>query len=305
MENKKVYYCPYCSAEISPYSKFCSKCSARIPDHFWSSVTMQEESSENAADTSADEGSDFEIPKPGDLIGALAARIEAIAEGTEDAAPLMSALPSMKEQVGLVFRDIYAGLEVLPEDAADYRMALERILNYVCRLFEMALSEMELYGEDGDIEHLLFGRFLLQRSELEYIDILKTLKQQSRMDPFAGYRNIVAAWAGQLATGSLGREEFVSRMENLEQALLERIEQAQTLLQKGFETAKTYEGIEDAQMVAVMEKLAQAVELLSGVILNLYNPDETRDWVKEQVLETVNRMERDGELDAGAAEESE
>ncbi len=287
-ENHPV--CPYCETELSQYSKYCSNCTARIPDGFLSEAQQEAVNQDNS------ENDPMPIPRPGDLVGALSKIIERILAGELEAQPLLQSLPEIKSQVTEVFAQVTEELAELPEEIGEYKNSLQETLLCISKMFELSLSEMETAGQDGDVFHLSFGRFLAQRAELEYIELLKSMKMESTMNPFANETSVFEQMASRLQRGEETSDNFKKQIETLEDSVNKRLKEAGKILNSAMEKAKKYDGTNDTVMIDAIKKISEGINLLSGIIINLYNPEEAKEWLEREVRKTVDEMEESGEL---------
>ncbi len=189
------------------------------------------------------------------------------------------------------FTTISAGLEEIHAESDDYRNFLLELLGNVHYMFNLSFHELALFTGDGDQAHLRRGRMLAQRAEVEYIDIMKMLRADSTLNPFAGEPNVLGSLASLIIEGKLGREGYLEKLQELENLLGRQIEKAGSLVKEGLGKARKYEGTDETFLQAAMQDLSIAADLLARAVLNLHNPDEVKKVVDEMVKKTIETVQ--------------
>ena len=143
-------------------------------------------------------------------------------------------------------------------------------------MLNVSIQEMMLYSTDGDSSHLLFGRMLAQRAELEYIQILEKLAADAATNPFTGEFNIVGRLAADVISGLMDIEQFHPKLKGYEKHLNDQVEKARGHISLGFNTAVKYDGTNDELLFKGLAEFRQAENLLSQTLVNLHNPQYDR-----------------------------
>ncbi len=288
--NQTVKNCPYCGGELSEYATFCPTCKARIPE--WA------ESEEYTLQEQSEDANEIIVPKPGELVGDLTMAIERVLSGEIEPAPLLNAIPRIRTEIANVFIQIGEELSGLAEDAEEYKNFIMEILNNISKLFDLSFSEMEFMNEDGNSAHLKFGVYLAQRAEIDYIELLKSMKMQSKMDAFANEIYVIGTMASKLHTGQETQEGYKTTLTELKETVDTHFAKSQETLNKAFDKALQYTGSNNDIIKQALLNVAEGVQELSAIIINLHNPEETREALEEVVKTTVDEMEEKGELGA-------
>lgn len=279
---KTAPLCPYCSSELSSYSKFCHVCNAKIPSEFFHTAVSCDELTQETV----------HIPVPGEFVGGICKAADLVMKGEIDAAKVRQGLANIKEQVRSIFGNVVNELATVSEEAEEYGVYLQNSIFNIEKMFVTGLSEMEAFFHTNDAGNLTFGKFLLQRAELEYIDFLKSVKTESEVSCFSDGATILESMAANFQKGILSKEAFAEEIGKLELDVNYKLTNANNLLTECFAETKTYDGIDDAKILNSTAKLKAAIEFISGVILKLYNPEETKKWIENAVRETVEELDK-------------
>lgn len=289
----KEWICVYCGSPNPHHTRFCTSCNARIPDWRQRFIGEEEEKpEEETAGVAAEEGP-FPIPRPGDMVGGLFRITDEALSGKIPPEEFKERIATITDNVNVAFDGILTGINQIPVEDEEYRSFVRELLENVAFMLNVSLDEIGQYAENEDYSHIRFGRMLAQRAELEYIQIMEMLKSDASSNPFANEPNVLGNLASRIVEGKIGIEEFREKTVNLEKIIFEQIQKAENLIKEGLEKARKYDGTNDSVVFKAINDLSAAGELLSRAVVNLYNPEEVKQAVKEIVEETVEKMEQE------------
>ncbi|MHC9542109.1 MAG: zinc ribbon domain-containing protein [Vulcanimicrobiota bacterium] len=271
--------CVYCGTVNPENDRFCMGCGSRFPD--WqqrfishaallSGAKKPEFSSVSAPETP------FVIPRPGEIVSGFFRFTEEVLSGTISQDSFQSRLEEVSELIRSVFSTMYLELEEISEAGKEYGSSVTMLLEFVHYTLNVSIQEMMLYSADGDSSHLLFGRMLAQRAELEYIQILEKLAVDAGTNPFTGEFNIVGRVAADVIAGLMDIEQFHPKLKDYQQHLSDQVEKARGHITLGFNTAGKYDGTNDEVLFKGLAEFRQAEDLLSQALVNLHNPHDNR-----------------------------
>lgn len=278
------WVCIYCK-HPNPYNaRYCASCNARIPDLKQSFLAgMKEESAEGGEVKGEDEP--FPIPKPGDMTGALFELAEMALSGEISPVEFACEIRLSITNIGSVFDSMCGEIEGLAGDMADYADTVVSLLENVQFMLEKALEEMLLFSGDRDESHIRFGRVLAQRAELEYIQILEMLKYDSSINPYEGAPNVLGNLAGRYFEGEMGLTTLQDELKDYEESAMASLYSCKGMLTEGFALAGKFDGNNREVMTAAIDKLTEAADELSKLIVNLHSREEIGECVVEMMEE--------------------
>lgn len=264
--------CAYCNAPLPQYSSYCFVCKAKIP-------RAKAKEYEIPGKTA---GNDIEIPEPGSIIGELIEVTTHVLDGNLAPEDLVEQIPEIRENILSIFTQMAEELTSISSEAKEYGNFILDLLSFISSLFDMGLAEMEVTKEDQDLYHLKFGIFLLQRAEAEYIELLKTLKNQSNMDNFASEKNIVAVLASRLHNSLEDPENYKQILIALRNSLNYKVGIGWQHVDTALNAALTYDGNNDDVIKGALAEIEAGVHEFSTVITNLYDVDATEEEENQQ-----------------------
>lgn len=284
--------CVYCGVSLVSDARFCHGCNARLVS--WSDPSPEDHPSEvepAVEETSAAPSDRLVPPQPGDLVGGLFRLTERVLARQVSAADFCVRIDALAEILETSFSDVKRGLMEIPGDVATYRTSLVSHLELTRFLFLTSLQELRLFGDDGNGRHLILGRLLAQRAELEYIQLLARIASDASADPYVGEAGVLGQLARALVEGRMTAVEYSNRLDALETTVAKQMEAAQQALASGFEGARRYDGAALEGLGPALDDFARARDLLAGVVLNLADPEEVQRSVVTLVRETVASLE--------------
>ena len=278
------WVCIYCK-HPNPYNaRYCASCNARIPDLKQSFLAgIKEETAEG--DSEKQDEAPFPIPKPGDMTGSLFELTEMVLSGEISPVEFSCEIRLSMTNIGSVFDSLCGEIETLAGDMADYADTVVSLLENVQFMLEKALEEMLLFAEDQDDSHLRFGKVLAQRAELEYIQILEMLKYDSSINPFEGAPNVLGNMARRYFEGELGLTAIRDELKEYEESTMSSLKDCKTALTEGFALAGKFDGNNREIITAAIDRLTEAADGLSKLIVNLHSQEEIGDCVVEMMEE--------------------
>ncbi len=274
------WVCIYCK-HPNPYNaRYCASCNARIPDLKQSFLAGIKEETVEGDSVKQDEAP-FPVPKPGDMTGALFELTEMVLSGEMSPVEFSCEIRLSMTNIGSVFDSLCGEIESLAGDMADYADTVVSLLENVQFMLEKALEEMLMFADDQDDSHIRFGRVLAQRAELEYIQILEMLKYDSSINPFEGAPNVLGNLARRYFEGELGLTTFQDELKEYEESTMASLYNCKTTLTEGFALAGKFDGNNREILTIAIDRLTEAADGLSKLIVNLHSKEEIGDCVVE------------------------
>lgn len=300
-------HCVYCGSANPRHSRFCASCRARFPDWPGQLQSYDDDADDETGKNDDESGADpdveirqqnepISVPRHGEIVGGLFRFTEEVLDGRITAGEFSERLERMEDAVSSAFSSVFSDLGQLTSEVDDYTGFISDLLRYVQFTLRLSFREMSIFRDDGDPDHLRFGRMLAQRAELEYIRIMEMLRSDSRADPFSGQPFVVGNMASGVIEGTLDIREFHERLEKLETLLKRQIEKSGELIRKGFREAERYDGKDDDIIVNSIRDFATAGDLLARMVLNLTNPDEVKSAMKGLIEETLEKAQGESAL---------
>lgn len=288
---KKEWICCYCGQTNPGMIKFCPGCTSKRPEPDEQCPGGGQE--ENEAESPAgQEGTDFvKVPRQGEIVGGLFRLSDQASNGEIGPHAFKQKIASLSGDIQDIFHTICSELGGIDTDADEYRDFTLDLMHNVQYMFDLSLKELALFPEDGDNAHLRYGRMLAQRAELEYIDIMKMLRADAALNPFSGVPNVLGGLGSLIMEGKLGREDYLARLQDLENLLDRQIQNALKLVKEGMARARKFDGTDDGILHEAIRTLSTAGDLLARAVINLHNPEEVKKSVEEMVRKTVETME--------------
>jgi len=269
--------CVYCGTVNPENDRFCIGCGSRFPDwqyRFFSSAALLSGGKKPEFTTASPPETTFVIPRPGEIISGFFRFTEDVLCGTISQDSFRSRLEEVSELIRSVFSKMYLELGEVGEAGKEYGSSVTMLLEFVHYTFNVSVQEMMLYADDGDSSHLLFGRMLAQRAELEYIQILEKLASDAGANPFTGELNIAGRLAAEVIAGMMDIEQFHPKLREFEKHLNNQVEKASRHISLGFSNAEKYDGTNDEVLFKGLAEFRQAEDLLAQALVNLYDSQD-------------------------------
>jgi hypothetical protein len=173
----KEWVCFYCGTSNILTTRFCNSCNSSI----LSLDRQYLQDRVNSADLlSGDAEAQEIIPYPGKLTGGLFNLTSAVQKGTLTPERFSEILGNITLELNRVFEEISNELTAVinqgDEEEKTYVNMIRDLILSVQFMFKTSLEEMMRYTEEQNLIHIFNGQRLAQKAELDYIEIMKTLK---------------------------------------------------------------------------------------------------------------------------------
>jgi len=286
---EQEWVCIYCK-NPNPYNaRYCSHCNAKIPNLRQSFLAeAEEEDKKDEEEKTSEQEELFPIPRPGDMTGPLYNLAAMVSSKEISLGQFGDALRTSLDNLESAFDEIYSDVESIDTEVADYRSEVVALLENVNFMFNKGLEEMLLFEEDSDASHLRFGKILVQRAEMEYIQVLEMLMRDASMNPFEGAPNVVGDLARRYFDGEINQEAFKEQVGEFEKVAMESFENSRKMIDEAFKLAKNFEGTGEEDISRAIDKLTDAGNELSKIIINLHTQDEIKGAFVEILDENVD-----------------
>jgi hypothetical protein len=250
--------CVQCSTANDDRLRHCGQCGAVLP--FSPPV-----------DAELEESPVFEVPRRGEMTAGLKHGLDSLRAGSLSLDEFLEKIDLATQNVPVVFAAILDGLEEPDQDLSGYVDGVKTSLLDCQTLFLSGLDEMSRFGEDEDPFHLRFGWLLVEKGEQEYVQIIETLNRDAGGGKRLGTPDLLGHLADRLASGEIQQEEYLEHLERFEESARQCLDRAQRLIESGIESARQYDGEDEAPFQAASEQAAQAADELGALVLNLYH----------------------------------
>lgn len=290
---EKEWICIYCNQANKSNAKYCIKCNAKIPEVLTSlsSEGIGEDQEGEVANLPEEEQQSFPIPAPGDIIGPMLEFCEQAIKGEISATEFGERIRTALDKITPVFDTIYDSLESIETDVDDYRDKVMSLLENVHFMFVKGFEEMALFEEDQDTSHIIFGRNLAQRAELEFIQVMEMIKHDAKatMNPFEGAPNVLGNLAEKYYNGEISLDDFQEQVKLFRETTNNYFREGKRLLDEGFELAAKFDGKNETVIEEAINKLEMAGDEISKAIINLHTQEEIKASVAQILEQNVEK----------------